>query len=371
MKMDVDDADWDVVVVGGGPAGSSAARAAAEADAAALLIDRRETIGIPVQCAEFLARKVVLDQRFPREAIAQDVERSKTFLREEEVSVRRNPGCILNRDVADKVLWDRARSAGAETMLGTRVTAIEGEPGGLYSVSMTLSNGDERTTTAALIIGADGPRSTVGAAVGISNHKMVVANQVTVPLNGPSEDTEVYLAPVFAGGYAWMFPKGDLANVGVGVDVSLGASPMRAMAVFLDLLGDRIGDPIRSTGGLIPVGGPLPMRMERTLLAGDAAGLTHPITGGGIHQALESGRLAGEAAAAFVHGDEGALERYEPEFLALFDIHLGRAHDRRRWMVSAWEGTLGDAEAFDALARRTWIGFKEYYRKGDSGPDDE
>jgi geranylgeranyl reductase family protein len=368
--MGIDDADWDVVIVGAGPAGSAAAKAAVDADAAVLLIDKRRTIGSPVQCAEFLARRVVLDQRLPKEAIAQDVERSRTFMMDQEVSVRRNPGCILNRDVADAVLWDRARSAGAETMVGTRVTSIKTEPDGGYKVSMYL-DGDERTTTAAVLIGADGPRSTVGAALGVINHKMVVASQVTVPLREPSQDTEVYLAPAFAGGYAWMFPKGDLANVGVGVDVGLGASPMNALAVFLDLLGDRIGDPVRSAGGLIPVGGPIPMRFERTLLAGDAAGLTHPITGGGIHQALISGRLAGEAAAAFIHGDDGALGRYEPEFRFLFDIHLGRALDRRRWMVSSWDATKDEAEAFDALTRRSWIGFKEYYKEKGGEPDGE
>ncbi len=361
------DNDWDILVVGGGPAGSTAAKAAAKGGARVLVVDRRDDIGTPVQCAEFLARHVVLDMRFPKEAIAQDVERSRTFLHDEEASVRRNPGCILNRDVVDAVLWQRAVDAGAEAIVGTRVEEIAADPAG-FTVSMTGPDGVV-STTATVLIGADGPRSTVGAALGASNHKMVVGNQVTVPLHAPSEDTEVYLAPVFAGGYAWLFPKCDLANVGVGVDVSLGASPMSALAVFLDLLGDRIGEPVRSTGGLIPVGGPLPMRSGRALLAGDAAGLTHPITGGGIHQALVSGRLAGEAAAAFVEGDETALERYEPSFRELFDIHLGRAKERRSEMVSTWEGAMGDPEAFERLARRGWIGFREYYRRAGGGSD--
>ena len=181
-------------------------------------------------------------------------------------------------------------------------------------------------------------------------------------------DTEVYLDPVFAGGYAWLFPKGEMANVGVGVDVSLSASPMQAMAYLLELLGDRVGAPVRSTGGLIPVGGPLPMRLGRALLAGDAAGHTHPITGGGIHQALEAGRLAGEAAAAFVSGEECALEMYEPAFRSLFDLHLGRALARRRELVSSWPGASSDREAFAAMVRRGWIGFKGYYReRGDVG----
>jgi len=361
---------WDVMVVGGGPAGSSAALAAAARGARVLVVDRRETVGSPVQCAEFLPRNVVLDQRLPSPAVAQDVERSRTFIAGEEASVRRNPGCILNREVADATLWERASEAGAEARAATRVTAIEVTADGGYDVAMVHA-GRELRATASVLIGADGPRSTVGAALGITNHRMVVANQVTVPLHEPTSDTEVYLDPTFAGGYAWLFPKCDLANLGVGVDVSLGANPMKALAQFLSILGDRVGKPVRSTGGLIPVGGPLPMRLDRALLAGDAAGHTHPITGGGIHQALEAGRLAGEAAGDFVAGDAEALDRYGPAFMDLFGRHLGRALDRRREMVARWATSMGDPEAFVPLARRTWIGFKEYFKEGGSEPDGE
>jgi geranylgeranyl reductase family protein len=355
--------EWDVIVVGGGPAGSSAAKAAAVTGARVLLVDRREVIGTPVQCAEFLARNVVLDQGFPSRAIAQDVERSRTFLDDEEASVRRNPGCILNRDVADLLLWQRALDAGAVGRTSTNVTGVRLDTSGMYMVAMKDESG-EAETSATVVVGADGPRSTVGAALGVSNHWMVVASQVTVPLSEPSTDTEVYLSPEFAGGYGWLFPKGELANVGVGVDVGTGANPMRALSRLLSLLCDRVGDPVRSTGGLIPVGGPLPMRLERALLVGDAAGHTHPITGGGIHQALEAGRLAGEAAGAYIEGDEDALERYEPAFMDLFSHQLGRAVERRRELVAGLSGDAMDEGTFGPLARRTWIGFKEYYRKG-------
>ncbi len=368
--MMADQEDWDVVVVGGGPAGSSAARTAAETGARVLVVDRRKTIGSPVQCAEYLAKPVVMGLRLPPEAIAQDIELTRTFLAGEESSVRRAPGCILNRDVADLILWRRAADAGADARTSTRVASVQVDASGAYRVMMVRDGHKERATTQVLI-GADGPRSTVGAALGISNQKMVVANQVTVPLSEPSSDTEVYLDPAFPGGYAWLFPKGDMANLGVGVDVDLGASPMGALTQFLSMLGDRVGKAERSTGGLIPVGGPLPMRLGRMLLAGDSAGLTHPITGGGIHQALEAGKLAGEAAGAFVAGDTEALDRYQPSFTALFGRHLGRAVERREEMVTRWSTIADDPEAFDTLARRTWIGFKEYYNEAGGVPDDE
>ena len=206
MRMTEEDL-WDVLVVGGGPAGSCAARAAAEGDASVLVVDRRDTIGSPVQCAEYLARKVVLDHGFPKDAIAQNVEMTRTFIMGEEASVRRSPGCILNRDVADRILWERAGEAGATTLTGTRVTSIETRADGSYQVTMSR-DGVVSTRGATVLVGADGPRSTVGASLGVSNHKMVVANQVTVQLKEPGTDTEVYLDPVFAGGYAWLFPKG-------------------------------------------------------------------------------------------------------------------------------------------------------------------
>jgi len=355
--------EWEVVVVGGGPAGSSAARVAAAGGARVLLVDRRETIGSPVQCAEFLAREVVLRLRLPREAVAQEVERTRTFLLGEEASVRRNPGCILNRDVADRVLWDRAAGAGAEAWAGTRVTDVRALTAGGFDLDMTGRDG-ARSVRARVLVGADGPRSMVGASLGVTNHRMVVASQVTVPLSEPATDTEVYLDPVFAGGYGWLFPKGEWANVGVGVDVSLGASPAEALGRLVAMLGDRVGEPARSTGGLIPVGGPLPMTLGHAVLAGDAAGHTHPITGGGIHQALEAGTIAGGAAAALIAGDEGALEACGPAFDSLFKLHLGRAVARRREMLAGWHRAASDPGAFGLLARRTWIGFKEYYKEG-------
>lgn len=105
------------------------------------------------------------------------------------------------------------------------------------------------------------------------------------------------------------------------------------------------------------------MVLGRALLAGDAAGHTHPITGGGIHQALEAGTMAGEASAAYIAGDAWALEAYEPAFLCLFGTHLDRARDRRREMTASWQETCPGPEEFDRLARRGWIGFKEYFKE--------
>ena len=57
--------DWDVVVIGGGPAGSTVARYAAEGGAKVLVIDRRKTIGTPLQCGELVPTNSELKRLCP------------------------------------------------------------------------------------------------------------------------------------------------------------------------------------------------------------------------------------------------------------------------------------------------------------------
>ena len=52
---------------------------------------------------------------------------------------------------------------------------------------------------------------------------MVHTRQYTVPLQRPAADTDIWLSPEYPGGYGWLFPKGRLANLGVGADKRLAA----------------------------------------------------------------------------------------------------------------------------------------------------
>ena len=78
--------------------------------------------------------------------------------------------------------------------------------------------------------------------------------------------------------------------------------------------------------GRIPAEAPRAIAGGNILLAGDAAGHTHPITGAGIVQAVIGGRMAGKwAARAVESGDMNNLANYESEWMDFFGKHSTEA----------------------------------------------
>jgi flavin-dependent dehydrogenase len=107
-------------------------------------------------------------------------------------------------------------------------------------------------------------------------------------------------------GYAYIFPKRDHVNVGIGYVLAhyrraVDAAPYALQRAFVERLRERgivEGHSVRQnfTPFIIPVGGPLrrPGR-GRVLLAGDAGGFVNGFTAEGIYYAMVTGELAARA----------------------------------------------------------------------------
>ncbi|HEY4999158.1 MAG TPA: NAD(P)/FAD-dependent oxidoreductase [Usitatibacter sp.] len=348
----------DVLCVGLGPAGARAAAAAAAHGWRVLAVDRKQVPGIPVQCAEFVPALIGSAVEGLAQCVRQRIEAMETFV-ESEAPDRTAPfpGQMLDRAAFDAQLVADATRAGAECRFGTSLRAIAADG------TVTLARGAR--VTPRIIIGADGPRSIAGRAIGRVNRSLVETRQVTVPLSAPHEATDIFLSASIPGGYGWLFPKGDVANLGAGV----GPRHKHALKAIVDSLHARLvaegrvgREVLARTGGAIPVGGPLVPRgllgTVPVLLAGDAAGLANPVTGAGIASAVHSGTLAGEAAALFLDGPATALADYEDELDALFGAALARALHRREALLRAAPSP--------AALRRGWIAYPEYWKQGAS-----
>jgi digeranylgeranylglycerophospholipid reductase len=318
----------DVLVVGGGPAGSNAARYAAKG-ADVIVIEKKKEIGGPVQCAEGVSQGLFekLEMKQSDRYISTNIEFVKliapngTVIRLDGERVKYwKSGMILDREVFDKAIAKEAARNGADFLMKTRFVSAKRNSNGV-TVNAKQMNEDIQID-AKVVIGADGPPSIVAKSLGMDT---------TVPLRYlesgiqylmmPMEIEpciELYFGDCYApGGYSWVFPKGeDQANVGLGV---LPVKAKQTAQYYLDKFIERPrfkkAKIVEVNAGAIPVNGPLKQPyMDNLLLAGDAGRFVNPLTGGGIHTAIITGKHAGELAAEAI-----AKEDYTGNFLKKYN----------------------------------------------------
>ncbi len=343
----------DLLVVGAGPAGSTAARVAAQAGARVLMVEKRPVVGQPIQCAEYVPAQIVQYVDLPTDCIAQRIRTLRTHLPDGEVVETPAAGYVLDRGRFDKHLAATAIQAGATLWLAAHAVARTA-----HGVAIRR-DGRLHEVTCDLVIGADGPRSTVGKWIGQVNTEMLAALQVEVVLpaqwEGEREQTVVYFDPLYRGGYGWLFPKGETANVGVGVNRRMGGDPQRALRYLLACLEISPDTAVGRTAGPVPAGGTVArLWQEPILLVGDAAGHTHPVTGAGILAAVVSGTMAGQAVA------HSRPDEYPREWSAFMAGPLRHALSRRKALDARWST---DAQALSTALRESWIAFQAYGRR--------
>ena len=348
---------YDIVVIGAGPAGSSAARAAAQEGAKVLLIDRRERIGVPVQCAELVSQWIARYAPFSSKSVLQTIETMVTHLPDGTYYEMKGPGYMLDRSLFDQELAASALLSGA--MISTETKGIRLSPEGL----VVERGGKKETISSKVLIGADGVHSTTARWLGLPPAKTIVAMQYEV-INPLSQNhVDIFFHQDYEGGYGWFFPKGKTANVGLGVVPSKTNLLLKLMDDFLDAVVRskklRRLEIIGKTGGSIPCGKPGKAVFDNVLLVGDAAGHAHPITGAGILNAVMGGEIAGRIAAeAVLKGDPLHLENYENQWREAFGKSLFHGACKRQMLEENWNSAKIDLEG---LIRKTWVGFKEYY----------
>jgi geranylgeranyl reductase family protein len=347
-------AAFDVLCLGLGPAGARAAAQAARAGLRVLAFDRRAQAGLPVQCAEFVPASLAAEVAPVRPATRQAIGGMRSYVEAGAADLTEPfPGHMLDRAQFDASLVQEARAAGADCRLGVSVRSVAADG------TLTLADGSH--WRAPVLIGADGPRSLPGRAIGSFNAELLETRQLTVELLVPMATTDIFLSQEYPGGYAWLFPKAGVAHLGVGLD----AVHRRRLKPLLEDLHARlqaqgqVGARILArTGGAIPAGGMLRPwgRLGGTtvLLAGDAAGLANPVTGAGIASAALSGTLAGAAAQVCLQDPQAGAQSYAEELEDLYGAALARAVARRRELAAS-------VPASPQALRRGWIAYPEYW----------
>ena len=245
-----------------------------------------------------------------------------------------NAGYVLERKVFDRVLSEMAAGAGADIIVKAPVVGITKDKNSFVNGVNFRYNRREYTSSAKIVIAADGVESQVGRWAGIdTTHDLrdvdVCAQYLMSGIEIEPDLCDFYLGREIAPrGYIWVFPKGDdLANVGVGIGGTIsGKGGKLAIDYLNEFVKKRFpnGKILAQVAGCVPVGDSLPdLVADGIMLIGDAAHHSDPISGGGIANAMFSGMFAAEAAIEGIRvGDVSAeiLRMYQ----VLWDKDIGK-----------------------------------------------
>ena len=306
---------YDCIVVGAGPAGTAAASKLAKAGVRVLVLEKHSLPRYKA-CAGAVSGRASkwLDTDFM--PVVEDVIRRVKVQwamgdTEPIEYVSDTPiAHLVMRSRFDNLLAEQALAAGAELHDGEEVKSVHVNEN-FVEVRSTRS-----IYRAEAVIGADGAVGVVAKQTGLYVPKASgIALEIESQLPGDElrnwRNTVLVSYGIPHHGYAWLFPKAQAASIGMGTFMPRRKSFLTEFAKFTASLGVDL-EKQELKAHPIPLGGKdRQFCLPRVLLAGDAGGLTDPLSGEGIAHALHSGSLAGDHVLAALESGDFSMTGYQ------------------------------------------------------------
>jgi digeranylgeranylglycerophospholipid reductase len=347
---------FDIVVIGSGPAGTTTARFAAANGLSVLLVDKKQELGAPIQCsgavsynaleqvgvqpsAEFVLEGIYGFAIYNTKGEKKIVDYRQIKPDEYGSDDDKKPlGFVVDRRRFDRYLATQVERAGVTIWLKTEACGYR----------------------------ADGVQSQVGKWAGIKTHIKLseLASCLQFVVDGVQTEglLEIITGHEWApGGYAWVFPKGNgYAEIGLGVTTTMCTGNAQA---YLDhfiknsFFKERFKNCriLEIQGGGVPLAAPLKTQYaDNLILVGDAARHVNAITGGGIHTALSSGKIAGEFLAALIVSgkptDKDNLKGYHDNWLSQTGNSMWKLYNVKRKIFETEDISKRDEELYDTMS---------------------
>jgi digeranylgeranylglycerophospholipid reductase len=315
-------ADYDVLVVGAGPVGSTFARYMAEKGHNVGILEKKKDIGVPLQCAGLLGKRIKEVNVLPEEYILNKVRGAYLHSPSDhilKVSKKETHAYVLDRIGYDKFLAELAVNNGADILLKHKVASVNTDSGKIKF------NKGEKELTAEIIVGADGSDSIIASAFD-EPAKSVQAVQYLVETIGTPLETDfvdLHVNSNISPGFIWSIPISySQSRIGLFGDYDY-TTLNKFLMDFMDSNDKFKGSKImKKYYGTIPVSDPKKNLINnRALLVGDAASQVKPTTGGGLIIGFECAKMAAESAS-------NALENDNLSFLADYELNYRKKFEK-------------------------------------------
>ncbi len=354
----------DVLIVGAGPAGAAAAIEAERAGLRAVCIDKA-TFPRDKCCGDGLTAGALrhLDElgldpaEVPSWQVVDDVLVGAPDHSVVSFPLPRNNGqfaAIARREELDAALVNLARKGGSDIREGVTLTSIVTHPDHVEAI-VADGSGAETSLRARYVVAADGMWSPIRKLLGLGLPQYrgdwhAFRQYFTNVGEKAASDLYVWFEKDLLPGYVWSFPLADgTANVGFGIQRDTGHRIQDMKTLWPDILARPH---IREVLGEDAVpesphkAWPIPARLGdittshgRILFVGDATAATDPMTGEGIGQAIETGRLAIES---IVHGGATAPADDPSSVRSHYDGVLGAGMVKDHGLAGALSSVLGN-----------------------------
>ncbi len=305
--------NFDVAIIGAGPAGSSLAYFLGKAGLKVILIDKagfpRNKVcagGLPVKIAKILPFDIspVIEREIYEVTLSYKLEKDYKRVCPKPLLY------MVNRAKLDFFMVQQAVKLGVDFWEEQTVKTLSWE-GNTWIVKMA-----DKAVTASILVGADGATSFAAKSMllkPVNYFHIGLQYEVPIHLFKNAECLERGIVidwGNFKDSYGWIFPKKEIASIGVQGLIKNG----KQLKIYLD-------DFLRYCG-VSPenqnlMGHLIPHRTQKTALAanralliGDAAGLTDYWTGEGIFYAVKSAGIAARQILRFLK-NEISLDEYE------------------------------------------------------------
>jgi len=272
---------YDVIIIGAGPAGCRTGEIVSSRGYKTLIIEEHSKIGIPIQCTGLVSSRI---GKILKKIILNKIKNAKFCSGKSCFEIKtKEDAYVIDRAGFDRFTAAKARSTGVEFRLKTRFSSLKND--------VVFAGGRKYETK--ILVGADGPNSSVAKAQKIKLPENIVAGmQARVNGNFKPDTVELHFGSEASPGmFGWIVPENDkIARVGLMTD----KNPVKYFEKFVrERIGrakmqDRFGDVVRY--GLIDKS-----CCDGTILVGDAACQIKPFSGGGLVYGQIGARYAGEA----------------------------------------------------------------------------